>query len=615
MRYLGNKTKLLPFIEYVIDKYQIEGNTFADLFSGTGSVGDYFKSKFTVISNDFLYYAYVLNKAKLNNSKIPEFINFNKKYKMNIFEWLNSQKFKPTEYYFVYNNYSPAGERMFFSEKNAIKIDGIRIKIEELLLESVLDDNEYYFILASLLESVTKFANTSGTFEAFFKFWDSRSQNDFILSPLDFIETNTIANTIYQEDANQLVKKINGDIAYIDPPYTVTQYVSAYHMLETIAKYDFPKIKGVGGKRERGNKNSLYARKTAAKIQFEDLFRQIQFEHILISYSNQGLVPLDELVELAKRFAINGEVFVESQEYQEYQNHRSSKKRVGRKLQEVIIYFKKDLTVNKSPLNYSGSKDKLIPALTKELPKHVGTFVDMMGGAFNVGANIVATDSVYYNEINPYIFDVLIWLLNDDKESIINAVEKIIIRYNLDKSEKASYLTLRAHYNTIQTSLELFVLHMYSFQNMIRFNSNNQFNTPIGVAGYSNDMSKRIINFAPKTKNIQFTNLDYIDIDFKKFPKDTIFYFDPPYFITSAAYNDGKRGFKGWSSEQEVELLDYLTKLDENGYKFLLSNVVRHKDKTNHLLEKWIEEHHFKVINAGNTGWRYSKSEVFIKNY
>ena len=370
MRYIGNKTRLLPFIEYVIDKYQIEGNTFADLFSGTGAVGDFFKGRFRILSNDFLYYAYVLNKAKLNNSKIPEFVKFKKKYQMNIFEWLNSQKFKPTEYYFVYNNYSPAGERMFFTEKNAIKIDGIRIKIEELLLEGVLDDNEYYFILASLLEGVTKFANTSGTFESFFKFWDSRSQKDFVLSPLDFLETNTIDNTIYQEDTNQLVKKINGDIAYIDPPYTVTQYVSAYHMLETIAKYDFPKIKGIVGKRERGNKNSLYARKTAAKIQFEDLFRQIQFEHILISYSNQGLVPLDELVELAKKFAIDGEVFVESQDYREYQNHRSSKKRAGRKLQEAIIYFKKDLTVNKSPLNYSGSKDKLIPALTRELPKH-----------------------------------------------------------------------------------------------------------------------------------------------------------------------------------------------------------------------------------------------------
>ncbi|MDG3135094.1 DNA adenine methylase [Streptococcus suis] len=156
---------------------------------------------------------------------------------------------------------------------------------------------------------------------------------------------------------------------------------------------------------------------------------------------------------------------------------------------------------------------------------------------------------------------------------------------------------------------------MYSFQNMIRFNSKNQFNTPIGVAGYSNDMSDRINNFTSKTKNVQFTNLDYIYIDYKKFPQDTIFYFDPPYFITNASYNDGKRGFKGWSSEQEVELLDYLTKLDEGGYKFILSNVIRHKDKTNHLLEKWIEEHQFKVIEVGNTGWRYSKNEVFIKNY
>jgi len=136
-----------------------------------------------------------------------------------------------------------------------------------------------------------------------------------------------------------------------------------------------------------------------AKAQFEDLFRQLQFRHIIISYSNQGLVPLEVLVELAKKFAVNNEVYVEYFDYREYQNHRSSNKRNGKNLNEVIIYFEKDLVINKSPLNYSGSKDTMIKAITRELPSTVGTFVDVMGGAFNVGANIVATEMVYYNEI------------------------------------------------------------------------------------------------------------------------------------------------------------------------------------------------------------------------
>lgn len=617
MRYLGNKTKLLPFIEDVIEKHQIDGEIFADLFAGTGSVGDYFKGKYIIKANDFLYYSFVFNQAKLLNNEIPLFSRFKAKYTKDVFEWLNEQTFAPNEYYFVYKNYSPKGGRMFFTEENAIKIDGIRIKIEEFLMNELISDKEYYFLLASLLESVTKYSNTSGTFEAFFKFWDSRAQKDFEISPLEFEHSLSVSkdNEIFQKDTNQLIREIDGDIAYIDTPYTVTQYVSAYHMLETIAKYDFPSISGVGGKRGRGNKNSLYARKNEAKHQFEDLFRQLRFKHILISYSNQGLVPLDELVNLAKIFAVDGEVFVEEKNYQEYQNHRSSNKNNGKKLKEVIIYFKKEFNVKKSPLNYSGSKDTLVPIINRELPKHVGTFVDVMGGAFNVGINITATDIIVYNELNPRIFEIIKWLLETNKHCAIKQIKSIINDYCLAKAAKEQYLKLRESYNSSPSVEKLFVLHMYSFQNMIRFNSSMKFNTPIGVAGISDDLVNRFINFSPSTSEVELINIDYAVIDYSRFPKDTVFYFDPPYYITSAAYNDGKRGLKGWSSESETELLDTLTRLNQLGYKFILSNVIEHKGKINHILKEWIKEHDFYVIPAGVSGWRYAKDEVLIRNY
>ena len=182
-----------------------------------------------------------------------------------------------------------------------------------------------------MMESITKVSNTSGTYEAFFKFWDSRAEKEFELTPLEINEVPLFANNVvFNRDINELVREISGDIAYLDPPYTVTQYVSAYHMLETLTKYDSPDIKGVGGKRGRGDKNSLYAQRTKAKLIFEDLFRQIQFKHILISYSNQGLVPIDELCELASRFAVNGVVKINHYDYREYQNHRSSNKRNGK---------------------------------------------------------------------------------------------------------------------------------------------------------------------------------------------------------------------------------------------------------------------------------------------
>jgi len=617
MRYLGNKTKLLDFITYVIDKYNIKGEIFADLFAGTGSVGDYFKDKYSIVANDFMYYSYIFNHSKILNKKAPSFKTFKNKHSIDIFEWLNNKKFKPNKHFFIYNNYTPIGGRKFFTEENGLKIDGIRLIIEELYRDKLLSESEYYFLLASLLESVTKVSNTSGTYEAFFKFWESRSLKTFTLEPLDFRNSDLKStNKVYNQDSNDLIRIINGDILYIDPPYSVTQYSSAYHMLETIARYDFPLIKGVGGKREKGKYISLYSRKQNALTQFEDLFRQANFKHILISYSNQSIVPLKELTDLCKFFAINGKVHIEYLQYKEYQNHRSSNKRDGDELKEVIIYFDKDFSFAKSPLNYSGSKDTLMPEIVKVLPKHVGTFVDVMGGAFNVGANIIATEKVVYNEKNKFIHGILKWLLKNNSNYLIKEIEKVISNFKLEKRAKNEYYSLRDYYNNnISSYLHLYVLHMYGFQNMIRFNASHQFNTPIGVAGYSDDIKNRIINFKMKTKKIELSNKCYTKLKYDEYPIDTIFYFDPPYFITSAAYNDGKRGMNGWDGESEVELLSILSNLHQLGYKFILSNLLHHKEKTNHILLEWVQEHNFNVIEVGVSGWRYVKNEVLIINY
>lgn len=499
MRYLGSKIKLLSSIEEVIKENHIEGETFADLFAGTGCVGDFFKDRYQVISNDFLFYSYVINRAKLKNDCIPGFNGFSQKYKSDIFEWLNTQEYTPDDSYFFYLNYTPIGNRMFFTEANGIKIDGIRQKIEELRNKKIISEEEYYFLLASMMESITKVSNTSGTYEAFFKFWDSRSEKEFELQPLEINEVN------------------------------------------------------------------------------------------------QGLVPIEELCELASHFAVDGVVRINHYDYQEYQNHRSSNKRNGENLNEVIIYFEKDLKINKSPINYSGSKDTLVPEIIKLLPSNVDVFVDAMGGAFNVGANITALNKVVYNELNPYVYELVSWLVNTPKEELIRTIEQKIEQFGMDKADESAYKRLRDAYNANQNPLELFVLHMYSFQNMIRFNGSHKFNTPIGVAGYSDDMKQRILEFKAKTPNLELINGDYVNINWASYPQNTVFYFDPPYYITSAAYNDGKRGMKGWGLNEEIELLSILKRIDELGHKFILSNVIRHKDKEHTLLIEWIKENNRQV--------------------
>lgn len=616
MRYLGNKTKLLGFIESIINKYNIEGEIFADLFSGTSSVGDYFKDRYTIIANDYMEFASVIAKAKLLNDSIPSFSSFVEKYGMNPFKWLNENSYIPSQEYFIYNNYTPIGERMYFTESNAIKIDGMRIDIEKLYKQKIINEAEYSFLIASLLESVLKVSNTSGTYQAFFKFWEKRSLKVFEIIPLELCNKKLYGdNIIYNENTNKLVRNISGDIAYIDPPYTITQYTNSYHLLETITKYDSPEIFGKTGRR-CNRELSGYSNKQKVKDEFEDLFRQLNFKHILVSYSNQSLISLDSLVEIASLFAENGEVYVETSQYREYSTNNSSSKGGNDNLKEAIIYFKKDTKINKSPLNYSGSKDSIMPILIKHLPKHIGTFVDCMGGAFNVGANIVASDKVFYLEYNRYIYEIIEMLVNTEPNQIIKSIEEIIENYGLSKKNKEAYIKFRSHYNEEEkNALNLFVLQIYSFQNMIRYNNSQKMNTPVGNNEYCRNIKERIENFKIKSPSYELLCGAYNSIDFHKFPQDTIFYFDPPYFITNAEYNDGKRGLEGWDTDKEIELLSYIREIDKAGYKFMLSNVIKHKGKVNYDLKEWIQKHGYNMIEIGKTGIKYPREEVIVTNY
>ncbi|MCH4329571.1 DNA adenine methylase [Staphylococcus haemolyticus] len=618
MRYLGNKTRLLNFIDDVIIKYNISGKIFVDLFAGTGAVSDFFKGKYRVIANDYMFYSTILARAKIENYHIPDFVKFRNKFNMDPFEWLNNKKYIPDERFFVLNNYAPQGNRQYFTNSNAIQIDGIRIELNSLLNDGYIEPNEFDFLLASLIESVTRFSNTSGTYQAFLKQWDKRALKDFKLEPLTMLPSLSVDknNQAFNQNSNLLVRneQLEGDIVYIDPPYTTTQYTNSYHVLETIARYDYPEIFGKTGRRVK-REFSSYSNKAKALEEFEDLIRQLNIRHVLISYSNHSIIALEDLINIIKKFAINKKVNIETFDYRSYATNNKSYKEKNSKLQEIIIYFEKDTSINKSPLNYSGSKDKLLPKIFKHLPKHITDFVDCMGGAFNVGANVTAMNSVVYNEYNIYIFQIIKMLLEEEKDILINNIETIIDQYSLSKKNKDAYVKLRNDYNENPLPILLFVLQVYSFQNMIRFNQKQLMNVPVGNNEFNIGTKKRIYNFEVKSPHFELRNGSYTDINIEKYGKDTLFYFDPPYFITKAEYNDGKRGLEGWNEFKEKELFENLNKLNEQGYKFMLSNVLYHKGKTHIMLLNWIKEQGYNLIEIGKTGIKYPRVEIIVTNY
>lgn len=619
MRYLGNKTRMIDNIKDFIKDMGIRGETFCDLFTGSACVADNFKNEYKIIANDLLESSCIFAKAKINNSSVPSFENFKSKYKCDIFEYFSTKEYPYKDNHFIWNNYSPKGGRQFFTEEVANRIDGIRLEIEEFYKDNIINENEYNFLLASLLETIMGLSNTTGTYEAFLKVWDKRAYKKFTLMPISMLNANLASkeNVVFNEDANSLIRKISGDILYLDTPYTITDYNSAYHILETVVKYDNPEIRGITGRRINKLEKSEYSVKTKVYDAYEDLIKNAKFEHIIISYSTQSLLPVDDLLSMLNKYAAD-EVKIKYYPFREYKNIRASQK--SENLREVLIYLRKnkidDDKLLKSPLNYSGSKNYIVDQIIEQLPKKLDTFVDAMGGAFNVGINVKNASKVVYNEYNPFVYEIIDMLLNENKEQVISKVNKIIKKFSLKKGDKEKYIEYRKYYNCNKNPLNLFVLQMYCFQNQLRFNQAHDFNTPVGNCACNETTYERIREFIPKSKTFATTNLDFKDININKYSSDTVFYFDPPYIITNATYNDGKRGFKGWDSVQEESLLSFLDKIDKNGQKFLLSNVINHNGKVNKLLLSWAENNKYRIVKLKPHAGRYgSREEVLIKNY
>jgi adenine-specific DNA-methyltransferase len=324
VRYIGNKRKLLEFIEnsIVTQVGNLEDKVFCDLFSGTTTVARHFKKKCKkVISNDLERYSYVLAKNYLeNNSPID--------YHEMISE-LNSLEGK--EGIFT-KNLSPFGdcERKFFTVKNAKKIDAIRSKIEEWKVNDKISDGQYFFLLASLLESVDKHANTTGVYGAFLKEFDKKSINLFVLEEAKF-DIGLSSGEVFHGDANELLPNLTGDILYLDPPYNARQYGANYHILNYICSNAINiKLDKEGKESKTGlpsdyNK-SPYSTKAGVKKAFEDLISKSSgFKWVFLSYNDEGLLSLDEIKDI---FEKHGKYYLTNTAHLRYNSskNKSSKK-------------------------------------------------------------------------------------------------------------------------------------------------------------------------------------------------------------------------------------------------------------------------------------------------
>lgn len=312
MNYIGSKHSLLPFIEQVWHKVRVgDEQTACDIFAGTGAVGRMFKrAGLRVIANDLQFYAYAINKAYLEINEPPVFARLRRAYQRELAALSSNQIEQVLSFVndlpgvrgFIAENYGPAGQRFYYSAANAEKADAIRQTLEQWRADELLDEAEYFYLLCSLLEAIDQVANTASVYGAFLKRFKASALRPLTLRPLALVppvNEHSAHCQVFHRDANELIREIECDVLYLDPPYNHRQYGANYHVLETIAVYDQPELAGVTGL--RAYPRSRYCQAKEAAEALEDLIVNARTKHILLSYNDEGVLSLAEIERILRR--------------------------------------------------------------------------------------------------------------------------------------------------------------------------------------------------------------------------------------------------------------------------------------------------------------------------
>src|SRR3989344_4038165 len=444
MRFIGNKE---PIVNEIKDLLKEEGLLnkklkLFDAFCGTGAVADSLKDSFDLVINDLLGWCVIYTRGRIT-AETCEF----KKLGFDPFEFLNSSKQSKKGVF--YKTYSPGGsKRMYFSSENASRIDYFRDSIEKWKQGHLINEDEYSYLLASLIESISFVSNTAGVYGAFLKHWDPRSKKPIIFQRVVSKNSKYLKLKCYNDKIEKIIGEIDCDILYLDPPYTQNQYGTQYHLLETLVLNDNPSVSQITGSRPTTPMRSDWSKMYKAHILFDKVLSKTKAKYILFSYSPDGFMSKSFIEASLKRYGKPETYECKKISYNKYTNFKS---RGGREHFEYLFFVEKKDSSSiyyESPLNYIGSKARLVPEINKHLPKKITTFIDIFGGGFNVGINSNAKH-VIYNDINYFVKDLVESFKINDTYQYILYLKKIIERYNLKKADAEGYLKVRNYYNSL----------------------------------------------------------------------------------------------------------------------------------------------------------------------
>lgn len=344
-RYIGNKTKLAGEIVDKIECLINKGDTVADLMAGTGAISYELKNRgYKVIANDVMTYSKYHLMVNLQLDKYPvyenimqylELDNLTDSNYIDVLKYLN--ELPAIEGYF-FQEFCPEGNphngspsRKYFSTDNAKKIDAIRREINKWEQMSLLSPHEMALLKHTFLLAVNRVANISGTYGYFLS-----KLNKNALIPIKLMATNiecssNINHVVLQGYAEDVSNEIVADLVYIDPPYIKRQYAANYHILETIARGDEPEAAGKSGLRPWRDQYSNFCSKVRIRSAFDKIITSINCKQILISYSEDGLLSINELIEFLSQY---GEVSYETISHERF---RSNNSKLPKYIKEFLV--------------------------------------------------------------------------------------------------------------------------------------------------------------------------------------------------------------------------------------------------------------------------------------
>lgn len=345
-RYIGNKTKLLPYIIEKIKELIGDTGTVADIMAGTGSVAlELRRNGYSVIASDMMTYSYhhlvvnLLISGSPDFAGIPEALSGDGTAYENVAQYLNA--IQPVKGFF-FNEFSPEGTpssgleaRKYFTSDNAAKIDAIREQINVWIDAKQVTEIEASVLKHTLIMAVNKVASISGTYGHYLSKFNKNAIEPLAFTPVSLEASPNIEHIVRQGFAEDLACQITADLCYIDPPYMKRQYAANYHILETLARGDFPDAIGKSGLRDWWDQHSKLCTKTKGLDSLERVIGDMNCNTFLVSYSEDGLFSLEQLQTCFEKFGLVDVQVID------YNRFRSNGSPLPKKLREYLITIQK----------------------------------------------------------------------------------------------------------------------------------------------------------------------------------------------------------------------------------------------------------------------------------